>query len=210
MDDGVAPVLTMSPIDGNKLQTFGVPRLEKLRVLRVSDNALKVIELRGMPALRTLYADGNALRPGCIRDLSHLRRLENLSLRNQGNNECSVLVDREIRDVKRLYLSGELCPCSSGQCTNQDICSQPPSDQLHHRGVFQCRLSRARRLSTIVSAGILLHVGAERSRAQPQLQLPVRPITTVGTVAHAKAHRHRFSVAECAQCRSRPAWHAGP
>ncbi|KAH7103775.1 hypothetical protein BKA62DRAFT_602739, partial [Auriculariales sp. MPI-PUGE-AT-0066] len=97
-------------LDGNKLQTLGAPSLPKLRILRLSDNSLKTIELRGMPALRTLYADGNALRAGTIQSLGKLKKLENLSLRNQGGSQCAVVVGREIRDVKRLYLSANPLP----------------------------------------------------------------------------------------------------
>jgi Leucine-rich repeat (LRR) protein len=55
--------------------------MSKLRILRVSGNKLQHLDGARYPNLRTLYADNN-----CLSTISHcnqLRRLENLSLRNQ-------------------------------------------------------------------------------------------------------------------------------
>ncbi|KZV93648.1 L domain-like protein [Exidia glandulosa HHB12029] len=109
-------------LDGNKLTTLNdgghALSMPKLRILRASDNALQRLEVGGMPALRTLYVDGNKLREGLadLYGLDRLRRLENLSLRNQdgvaGKESRSqrVLPSKDIRDVKRLYLSANPLP----------------------------------------------------------------------------------------------------
>ncbi|EJD43556.1 L domain-like protein, partial [Auricularia subglabra TFB-10046 SS5] len=103
-------------LDANKLTALPHLALPKLRVLRVSDNAFTQLDLGGMPALRTVYADGNKLREGLgdVHGLDRLRRLENLSLRNQngvgGVRSERTLPSREIRDVKRLYLSANPLP----------------------------------------------------------------------------------------------------
>ena len=73
--------------------------LARLRILRASFNQLTGIEVGRFPNVRTLYADNNA-----IPTLGRLDRLENLSLRNQKTR--IRLPTRSIRDVKRLYLSG--------------------------------------------------------------------------------------------------------
>lgn len=97
--------------------------MAKLRILRVSGNKLARLNVAPFSNLRTLYADNNALV--ALDKASRLCKLENLSLRNQtGKGLCvtpismserkelnarclrSALSLREIRDVKRLYLSG--------------------------------------------------------------------------------------------------------
>lgn len=62
--------------------------LPSLRVLRLSGNQLRAVNVEVYPNLRTLYLDNNCLgsKNGgkkLIQDLSKLRKLENLSLRNQ-------------------------------------------------------------------------------------------------------------------------------
>lgn len=120
---GIA-VRSRSP-DDNALSTLALPggaQLKSLRVLRASNNRLQALELGAFPGLRTLYADGNMLA-----GLGHGRgasRIENLSLRNQSvRGSCvsrfslwvwlvliqsrSSLLTRDVRDAKRVYLSGE-------------------------------------------------------------------------------------------------------
>ncbi|KAF4617395.1 hypothetical protein D9613_006011 [Agrocybe pediades] len=58
---------------------------------------------RRMANLRTLYADNNGL--GGVTNVDRLTRLENLSVRNQSGRGFRLLT-RDVRDVKRLYLSG--------------------------------------------------------------------------------------------------------
>ncbi|KZT12130.1 uncharacterized protein LAESUDRAFT_754633 [Laetiporus sulphureus 93-53] len=78
--------------------------LTRLRLLRMSGNRLTQLNASAFLHLRTLYADNNAL--GAISHLGRLTRLESLSVRNQGGRTGLTLSIREIRDVKRLYLSG--------------------------------------------------------------------------------------------------------
>lgn len=110
--------LCLLNIDDNKLvslsegdQTISMP---KLRVLRCSDNSLQQLDVGGMPALKTLYADGNKMRDGLgdVSGLSGMRRLENLSMRNQatGGRSDRFLPSKDIRDIKRLYLSANPLP----------------------------------------------------------------------------------------------------
>ena len=59
--------------------------LSKLRILRVSGNRLQRLDGEYFPNLRTLYADNNALTG--ISHCGRMRRLENLSLRNQAKGK---------------------------------------------------------------------------------------------------------------------------
>ncbi|KAF9534523.1 hypothetical protein CPB83DRAFT_844368 [Crepidotus variabilis] len=77
--------------------------MSRLRILRVSGNRLKTLDVGRVPNLRTLYADNNSLSG--LANLKRLARLENLSLRNQAGRALNLLT-RDVRDVKRLYLSG--------------------------------------------------------------------------------------------------------
>lgn len=55
--------------------------MTKLKVLRLSHNRLKQVDLAAFPNLRTLYMDNNRL--GDVLNASRLTRLENLSIRSQ-------------------------------------------------------------------------------------------------------------------------------
>ncbi|KIJ54584.1 hypothetical protein M422DRAFT_24524 [Sphaerobolus stellatus SS14] len=91
-------------LDHNQLGSIeGEDSQPKLRTLRISSNRLTRLDVSSFVNVRTLYADNNKL--GDIVGVKRLRRLENLSLRNQGGAGLSLRV-HDIRDVKRLYLSG--------------------------------------------------------------------------------------------------------
>jgi len=77
--------------------------MPKLRILRISGNQLHKLNVASFPNLRTLYADNNAIAN--LAKAVRLSKLENLSLRNQNGRSFNLSM-REIRDVKRLYLSG--------------------------------------------------------------------------------------------------------
>lgn len=68
--------------DNNSLRTIevdgGMPRL---RILRLSGNRLRQMDVGAFNHLRTLYADNNSLTH--LVNLNRLKKLENLSLRNQ-------------------------------------------------------------------------------------------------------------------------------
>ncbi|KAF8967099.1 hypothetical protein BDZ97DRAFT_1805167 [Flammula alnicola] len=90
--------------DMNCLGELGVSDgMPRLRILRVSGNRLHNLDVGAMPNLRTLYADNNAL--AALVKVDRLTKLENLSLRNQSGRGLNLLT-RDVRDVKRLYLSG--------------------------------------------------------------------------------------------------------
>ncbi|VDC04605.1 unnamed protein product [Peniophora sp. CBMAI 1063] len=105
-------------LDQNNLSELAVGgALARLRVLRVSGNRLQRLSARAFPHVRTLYADNNALPE--LADARRLARLENLSLRNQSGKGLN-LAARDVRDVKRLYLSGNALPATflSEPCYN--------------------------------------------------------------------------------------------
>lgn len=70
--------------------------MTKLRILRISGNKLEQLDASHYPNLRTLYADNNAL--AMISNSNRLRRLENLSLRNQAKGKLYV-TPTQFRDV---------------------------------------------------------------------------------------------------------------
>ncbi|KAF8503231.1 hypothetical protein BU17DRAFT_58536 [Hysterangium stoloniferum] len=77
--------------------------MPKLRTLRASNNRLTQLDASCFNNLRTLYADNNRLCD--LVGARKLRKLENVSLRNQGGKGLTLTMN-DIRDVKRLYLSG--------------------------------------------------------------------------------------------------------
>ncbi|KAF9027486.1 L domain-like protein [Hymenopellis radicata] len=77
---------------------------DKVRVLRVSNNRLTRLDVSMLGALRTLYADGNALSEVCM---GRGTRVEAVSLRY---NTSTITLPVAPRDAKRLYVSGTLHP----------------------------------------------------------------------------------------------------
>lgn len=88
--------LTVLHTDNNGLSELGMEAggcgdsggktcLGKLRILRVSGNRLQRLDGECFPNLRTLYADNNALTG--ISHCGRMRRLENLSVRNQAKGK---------------------------------------------------------------------------------------------------------------------------
>lgn len=89
-----------------------------LRILRVSNNRLTSLDVTSLTHLRTLYADYNSLAQ--VHGLGRRGTVENISLRGQrlrpasftasnGRTEKKAEFDlnsRDVRDAKRLYLSG--------------------------------------------------------------------------------------------------------
>ena len=74
--------VTDGTADENGLDEFTVQgSMPRLRILRVSGNHLQTLDVGPLPSLRTLYADNNALAG--LAKVVRLRKLENLSLRNQ-------------------------------------------------------------------------------------------------------------------------------
>ncbi|TFY57019.1 hypothetical protein EVJ58_g7285 [Rhodofomes roseus] len=99
------PALVALNLDNNALDELDPDgAMPRLRILRLSGNRLKQLDASAFPGLRTLYADNNYLGP--IHKAHRLTKLENLSLRNQGGKSGLSISLRDVRDVKRLYLSG--------------------------------------------------------------------------------------------------------
>ncbi|GAA6054530.1 hypothetical protein JCM3770_005831 [Rhodotorula araucariae] len=97
-------------LDHNNLALFEPANpLQRLRVLRVSNNPLISLNVEFAPRLRTLYID--SARLGDLLGTDQLRKLENLSVRDQSGSAL-MLPMPHIRDVKRLYLSGNPLPSS--------------------------------------------------------------------------------------------------
>ncbi|KAI0351465.1 hypothetical protein OH77DRAFT_1411124 [Trametes cingulata] len=102
---GSVPSLVALNLDNNSLGKLEPEvAMPRLRILRVSGNRLQTLDAAPFPNLRTLYADNNSL--GSILRAYRLTKLENLSLRNQSGRGGLTLSIRDVRDVKRLYLSG--------------------------------------------------------------------------------------------------------
>ncbi|KAF8635927.1 hypothetical protein AX15_000102 [Amanita polypyramis BW_CC] len=93
--------LNMDNNQMGELEVDGV--MPKLRILRISGNRLQELNAASFPNIRTLYADNNSLVN--LVKLDRLSKLENLSVRNQRGRGLNLLT-RDVRDVKRLYLSG--------------------------------------------------------------------------------------------------------
>ncbi|KAM6494119.1 hypothetical protein JOM56_010480 [Amanita muscaria] len=98
------PSLIALNLDNNQVDELGTNgSMPKLRILRISGNKLQQLNAASFPNLRTLYADNNSLVN--LVKLDRLSKLENLSLRNQRGRGLNIFT-RDVRDVKRLYLSG--------------------------------------------------------------------------------------------------------
>jgi Leucine-rich repeat (LRR) protein len=83
------------------------PESNNLTELVVAEpNDVAEVDLSLFPRLRTLYADNNSLSGLDRSNPRTLSRLENLSLRNQRGRTLRLSYD-DLRDVKRLYISGE-------------------------------------------------------------------------------------------------------
>ncbi|KAJ7600466.1 hypothetical protein C8J56DRAFT_910325 [Mycena floridula] len=101
--DSLASLIALN-IDHNAVGSLEIKSpMPRLKILRASGNRLTKLNLSLMPNLRTLYLDNNSLT-SLVR-LERLTKLENLSLRNQSGRGLNLLA-RDVRDVKRLYLSG--------------------------------------------------------------------------------------------------------
>ena len=95
-------------LDGNELASLeAAASMPNLRVLRLSNNRLLDFDLSSFTRLRTLYADNNRLHQLSRNNPRSVSRLENLSLRNQRGLSLKLSY-ADLRDVKRLYISGEL------------------------------------------------------------------------------------------------------
>ncbi|KAF8073655.1 hypothetical protein FPV67DRAFT_1409515 [Lyophyllum atratum] len=103
---GLASLQTLVALnlDNNELGDLELDgSMPKLRILRVSGNRFHQLRVASLFNLRTLYADNNSL--ASLVKVDRLTKLENLSVRNQRGRGLHLLT-RDVRDVKRLYLSG--------------------------------------------------------------------------------------------------------
>lgn len=62
--------------------------MTRLRVLRLCDNPLETLDVAFAPKLRTLFVDGARL--GAVEGTDQLRKLENLSVRDQSGGALYV------------------------------------------------------------------------------------------------------------------------
>jgi Leucine-rich repeat (LRR) protein len=122
--------LLCSPTDENRLCYFQpAAPLVSLQTLKVSNNRLRRLDVRGFPQLRTLYADGNELES--INPTGGPTRLQTLSARSQAGTAL-VVTGRELRHVKRLFLSGNaLSPSLFAQ----------PCPELAYLELASCKLT---------------------------------------------------------------------
>ncbi|KAJ9099240.1 hypothetical protein QFC21_004120 [Naganishia friedmannii] len=92
----------MECLDLSRNQIAHVEGLENLKAL----TTLNLVDMTKFPRLRSLYADGNQIR-ALVRSSKHSPvRLEYLSLRDQDVSDLDLSY-ADLRDVKRLYVSGE-------------------------------------------------------------------------------------------------------
>ncbi|GAA6015309.1 hypothetical protein JCM11491_001007 [Sporobolomyces phaffii] len=108
--------LTSINLDHNSLTSFAQSGSNpRLRILRLCNNPISHVDVAFAPKLRTLYVD--SARLGTVEGTERLSKLENLSLRDQhssANGPALTLSMPSIRDVRRLYLSGNpLLPSGS-------------------------------------------------------------------------------------------------
>ncbi|GAA5867490.1 hypothetical protein JCM8547_007523 [Rhodosporidiobolus lusitaniae] len=97
-------------LDHNLLTSLNSPAaMPRLRILRLCNNPLPTFDVSFAPKLRTLYIDSAKL--GLVQGTEQLRKLENLSVRDQSGGALTLSMPH-IRDVKRLYLSGNPLPSS--------------------------------------------------------------------------------------------------
>ncbi|TIA71027.1 hypothetical protein E3P91_02751 [Wallemia ichthyophaga] len=100
--------LSFLSLDSNFLKELKLnAKFDHLKVLRVSNNRLKTLDVRMVTKVRTLFIDNNKL--SALSGISELKKLENLSCREQ-KGEYFELSMKDIRDIKRLYLSGNNLP----------------------------------------------------------------------------------------------------
>jgi len=101
-------------LDRNQLYTLTIEEpMPKLRVFRMNENRLESLEVSKLVNLRTLYIDTNDLME--ISGANRLRKLENLSVRDQRGGELSLTL-KQVRDVKRIYLGGNPLPAAFPTC----------------------------------------------------------------------------------------------
>ncbi|KAH9472984.1 hypothetical protein MJO29_000071 [Puccinia striiformis f. sp. tritici] len=122
-------------LDRNQLYSLTIDEpMPKLRVLRVNENRLESLEIAKLINLRTLYIDNNDLME--ISGAGQLRKLENLSVRDQRGGELSLTL-KQVRDVKRIYLGGNPLPAAFPTCQFYNLlylelamcqCQSLPSD----------------------------------------------------------------------------------
>ncbi|WVQ97321.1 hypothetical protein IAU59_004432 [Kwoniella sp. CBS 9459] len=125
-------------LDGNQLEHLSPSRpMLSVRVLRFSENDIRLFDLSLFPKVRTLYADGNRLTQLSRSSASSSSngRLENLSLRNQriSSNSSLRLSYKDLENVKRLYLSGN--------ALSEDFFPSKPLYALVYLEAAACRLS---------------------------------------------------------------------
>ncbi|KAI0503160.1 hypothetical protein F5B22DRAFT_630383 [Xylaria bambusicola] len=76
-----------------------------LSILKLSNNELETLDLSALPSLRVLHVDRNNIT--VITGLSHCRRLDSLSLREQkGNQALNTSFLDSAYEVRKLFLSG--------------------------------------------------------------------------------------------------------
>lgn len=101
-------------LDRNQLYSLTIDEpMPNLRVLRVNENRLETLNVSKLVNLRTLYIDNNDLIE--ITGANRLRKLENLSVRDQRGGELSLPL-KHVRDVKRIYLGGNPIPAAFPSC----------------------------------------------------------------------------------------------
>ncbi|QRW20345.1 Septation initiation network scaffold protein cdc11 [Rhizoctonia solani] len=153
------PTLVTLNLDHNALAELHVNTpLPRLRNLRLSDNKLAELDCSSFVNLRTLYVDNNKL--GALRHVEKARRLENLSLRNQSGRGLHLCMSH-IRDVKRLYLSGN--PLDPGFL-------EVPCYNLVYLELAACRLSSLPPICGLMRLRKLTVIGSRLKATKPLLR----------------------------------------
>lgn len=106
------PALETLDLEDNNIRTFNFEanvRLLKLRLLRLSNNELRALDVATFPMLQLLYLDSNKI--ASLLSFSRAHRLQILSLREQCESpDILNLVLSTTHDCRKLYLSCNVCP----------------------------------------------------------------------------------------------------
>ncbi|SPO21895.1 uncharacterized protein UTRI_01883_B [Ustilago trichophora] len=155
-------------LDHNDLNMVDLsPAMPRLRVLRVSGNVhLQTLDVAPAKRLRTLYADYCDLDR--IENLDQLEHLDNLSMRQQAEAAIAWPAD-QLRDVRRLFLSGNAFPQGISTSTTVET-RKPIAPALSTQSPLVQPLRFLNLVYLELSACQLMHLPEDLSAVAPNLR----------------------------------------